>query len=129
MPTPKGTTKGFVHACKCPHCGHEDDFRPLHELGLMVSGDFVSCDHCERRSQVLVFLPMVVVSLAREGRPVTAGPISAVPCPACMKKDDYGELMAQHLLERGATTSCDHCDQRSKVKSVTHTIRLVLQAA
>lgn len=46
------------------------------------------------------------------------GPINAVPCPHCGKKQDFRMLQEQQLLDRGHEFTCDHCGFSQEVVAI-----------
>lgn len=61
--TPKMTT-GVITHIKCPHCGQLMDLRKLKETGgLLELGATISCDRCERLSQVTFMQPTILLKL------------------------------------------------------------------
>lgn len=48
-----GTTNGPLHAVPCAHCGTPQDLRALDEQKLVENGAGISCDRCNRISEVV----------------------------------------------------------------------------
>lgn len=56
-------TAGPLHAVPCPHCGHKNDCRLLHEQSLLESGHKIDCDRCHRLMLVMSCAPVVMVQV------------------------------------------------------------------
>jgi hypothetical protein len=71
---------------------------------------------------------------------LSAGPVSATPCPWCGQRNDLSELWDQGVLEegevvdpttgrknRGSKVDCDHCQRISVVVKIDRAPRVVLK--
>lgn len=47
-----------------------------------------------------------------------SGPIDAVPCPACGKRNDFRKLDEQQLLDTGSDVECDECGRIMQVAAI-----------
>lgn len=62
-PAAPQTTAGPLHKVPCPHCGHPNDCRLLHEQSLLEAGHKIDCDRCHRLMLVLSCAPVVMVQV------------------------------------------------------------------
>lgn len=86
MPNPPPTapqmTAGPVHAYPCPHCGHKNDCRLLHEQQLLEAGHKIDCDRCHRLILVMSVAPVVMV----QGRQIPGVAPGHNPPPTLQKR-------------------------------------------
>ena len=64
MPAPAaGVTRGTVDRVPCAHCGTPQDLRPAKEAKLLDTGIDVTCDKCNKTSQVVAVKDVTMVAL------------------------------------------------------------------
>lgn len=54
----------------------------------------------------------------QQGSPTLSGPMSAVPCPHCGRKQDFRPLNDQQLLDTGSEFACDDCGYSQLVVAI-----------
>jgi uncharacterized Zn finger protein len=60
----------------------------------------------------------------RVGDVTTGGPATAVPCPACGKRDNFKEVLSYMPDLKGAKNECVHCGETQTVVAVRDEIRV-----